>query len=389
MTLTDKKYLYSRDSINKIRLVTFTSFNLPDGTYLIERSSGILNGKMTKQPDIKILKGLASRTIEEQVELKMNSLVNSKADKGYVEIKVDNQFDENKIDQILPKVKTDASGNRKPMLAKDPKAGDKPKESEFFDLKLWYISPKLDGLRCKGVLVDDEIQFYSRSGKRFKGVVDSISKDPILIETMKKFKCEVDGELYSHGTHLNTISGDCRKEEYDPERHDYIKYYIFDLPHDTRTAKDRFEILNTLETDNPRIKVVKHIPINKYSDILKKHDEYVEQGYEGAMVQELFGLYEFNKRSSTIWKIKLFQDSEFKIISYKLGLRGSEDMCFVMLMEDGRTFEAKPIGPRELKENYVEDFENIKGKMGTVKYFGFTSYGIPNIPTFKCIRDNE
>ena len=48
-------------------------------------------------------------------------------------------------------------------------------------------------------------------------------------------------------------------------------------------------------------------------------------------------------------KIKIFNDSEFKIVGLAEGLR-DEDMCFVMEMPDGTQFKAKPIGDRALKE---------------------------------------
>jgi hypothetical protein len=116
------------------------------------------------------------------------------------------------------------------------------------------------------------------------------------------------------------------------------------------------------------------------------HNQMILDGYEGAMVQSRNSPYEFGVRSSNMWKIKLFQDAEFEIIGYKLGLRGAEDMCFILQLIDGRSFEAKPQGNKDLKDYYIENFDNIKNKFGTVKFFNYTAYGIPNLPSFKCVR---
>ena len=85
-------------------------------------------------------------------------------------------------------------------------------------------------------------------------------------------------------------------------------------------------------------------------------------------------------------KVKLFQDAEFKVIGITEGLR-DEDMVFVCEMEDGKTFEAKPIGTIAQRLEYLKNFESkYKDKMATVKYFHLSEKGVPNLPIFKCFR---
>ena len=50
-------------------------------------------------------------------------------------------------------------------------------------------------------------------------------------------------------------------------------------------------------------------------------------------------------------KIKEYQDAEFEITGISEGLR-DEDMCFTCVTEDGIEFKAKPMGSRELKQEY-------------------------------------
>lgn len=84
-------------------------------------------------------------------------------------------------------------------------------------------------------------------------------------------------------------------------------------------------------------------------------------------------------------KIKLFTDREDKIIDIVEGLR-DEDMCFLMEMEDGKQYKAKPVGTREEKNEYRKNIDKIKGCMGTVKHFGYGANGVPNLPVMKSIR---
>ena len=64
-------------------------------------------------------------------------------------------------------------------------------------------------------------------------------------------------------------------------------------------------------------------------------------------------------------------------------------MCFVMEMENGNTFDCKPMGGAKMIEYYRSILDELMGQMGTVKFFGWTSKGVPNIAKFKCVRYEE
>ena len=140
------KILYNVDSKGKTRYVTFRTVALSDG-YEITRDSGLVGGANVPQPTIAINKGKAKRTIEQQVQLEFDSLINKARDKGYKDT----------IEELLA-YKTDSNGNKKPQLAKDPrgKIDNKLSEVEVRDIIiskiakvikgfLGYLSKKLDG----------------------------------------------------------------------------------------------------------------------------------------------------------------------------------------------------------------------------------------------------
>jgi len=146
--------LYNRDSSGKIRtmivkVIKFSNY------YKITKETGVLNGKLTKQPDLIISKGKVKRTLEQQAQLEFRSLINKQKDKGYktlqelcpevtaVEGWEANLNDYDFIDSMLPKGKEYADGSRQLMLAKDPKT---VKSKKGFDWnKEWWVSRKLDG----------------------------------------------------------------------------------------------------------------------------------------------------------------------------------------------------------------------------------------------------
>lgn len=380
--------LYNKDSKGKVR-TTQLSVSKNGDEYTISRKSGILNGKMVDAPDIVIDHGKAKRTIKEQAELKFASIFKEQRDKGYKllsdltneEIKYD---DYDAISALLLDVKTDANGFNKPMLASD---SNKKVDKTIFDRE-FLISRKLDGVRTMAHFDGAKLIFKSRTGKLYKSVSKHFECDQELIEIAKKYNCELDGEFYIHGKPLKYINGVCQLKDYDPERQDEIEFHLFDLAETTMTAKERCDILNELECSNPRVEILHHYLIYDYEQLMKFHNQWVGEGYEGAMGRYPEALYEFGKRSSGIWKFKMFQDDEFVITGISDGLR-PEDMCFTLITKDKKQFKAKPIGTAAEKLEYIRDIDNIVGKKGCVKFQYLTEDGIPFLPCFKYIRDNE
>ena len=80
-------------------------------------------------------------------------------------------------------------------------------------------------------------------------------------------------------------------------------------------------------------------------------------------------------------------DEDFKVIGYELGLRGSEDMTFICELEDGRTFAAMPVGNRETKAEYIENFEEkYRGHKVECTFFNYSDDGIPTQPKARIFR---
>lgn len=138
------EYLISRDSKGKIRIVKiFYEWDEEQHGFVIKRTTGLLNGKLIEQPDILILKGKASRTLQQQVELEYNSNKKKYLDKGYKLLEDElESYTENQLNEIIGNVVTDSSGFAKHMLAKQ---SDKVKDSSIEKVDTWAVSQKIDG----------------------------------------------------------------------------------------------------------------------------------------------------------------------------------------------------------------------------------------------------
>lgn len=381
----NKLYLVTRNARDKVQVV-ITELEQNGNTFVIKRTTGQYQGKMTDQPELTIERGKAKRSVLQQAELEYNSIVNKYLDKGYKRLdslttKKFEEISSLEMDTLVPTIKSDTNGNLKPMLAK---SSNNCQNSVLN--KLMYCSRKLNGVRCMVKWSGDGVVTISRGGKNYDVAATKITAE--LYNYLKENpEIILDGELYHHGTYLQVISGIARLETWE-DRCDILEYWIYDIASDSMVFEKRLEILDELRDTfegNPKIKVLEHIPTESWEEIQRLHDKWVSEGFEGLVARKPDKVYEFGKRGSTMIKVKQYQDAEFLIVDYQDGLR-EEDFCFICQTDDGKLFSAKPVGTREMKAEYISNIDDIIGKKGVVKYFEISKDGIPQQPVFQAVR---
>ena len=387
--IINKLYLVTRNARDKVQVV-ITELEQNANSFTIKRTTGQYQGKMTNQPELLIERGKAKRSVLQQAELEYNSIVNKYLDKGYKKLDslTTKKFDEITpldMDSIVPTLKSDSSGNLKPMLAK---SSNDCQNSVL--QKPMYCSRKLNGVRCM-IKWDKELEepvTVSRGGKNYNIAASHITDQ--LHDYLKENQDVIlDGELYRHGMYLQEISGIARLDTWE-ERCEKLQYWIYDVADSEKTFEERLEIIEDLreEIKKPHynhVKILEHHLTNSWEQIQKLHDKWVSEGFEGLVARKPDKTYQFGKRGSDMIKVKMYQDDEFEIIDYQDGLR-PEDFVFVCQTKDGKAFSAKPIGDRELKQYYLDNIDDIIGQKGVVKYFEISKDGIPQQPVFQAIR---
>lgn len=227
-----------------------------------------------------------------------------------------------------------------PMLA-----ADATKKSHMIKYPC-YISQKLDGLRVLVTFDEDgEPVFNSRGNKTY----------PIqgkLIEQVKELRRlsgfdMFDGELYIHGLPLQKITSlskkwrDVKSKEYGGYCSNDLEYHIFDIPSDLpfwaesgdsdgwdspTTRESALTQVDRIITDSEDIpNEYGEVPLNLLKVVLGHlaEDEdsvkesigsYMSQGYEGTIIRNFDGKYEYGQRSNDLLKWKLFQDTEAEVV---------------------------------------------------------------------------
>jgi ATP-dependent DNA ligase len=129
---------------------------------------------------------------------------------------------------------------------------------------------------------------------------------------------------------------------------------------------------------------------------MRAYEDFMEQGYEGAMIRNAEGDYE-HRRSYNLQKLKKFQDAEFEVIGISEG-RGSlagHAAAFVCRIDDShgkRTFEAKLKGKNvtAFLKKCFEDHSLWEGKWLKVQFQGWTRKNrVPRFPVGLHFRDAE
>lgn len=378
----------ARDKVQTARYVLEQDGN----RYIIKRFTGQFGGKITAQPEKIIEKGKVKRSVLQQAELEFNALIKKATDKGYKKLSdlTKTKLDIINIDQlnaVVPTTKTDSTGQIKPQLAKS----SNDCAVSIFDNEL-FGSRKLDGVRCL-MSYDQEndiIQTHSRGGGDYDNSTQHITQDKQLLEFFRTNPNTIlDGELYVHGWALQKISGTARLKTFE-DRCKHLEYWIYDIADTETNFNERLDRLIDIGLEfagHPFIKIVEHVYMKGWSSIKKHHDKFVSEGFEGLVLRKSNKKYSPGARNSDWVKLKDYQDGEFEIIGIEEKLR-DEDMVFVLKTKEGKVFNAKPVGNRELKLEYLENRNNYIGKMGTVKFF--TMYdGVPQQPVFKSVREED
>ena len=397
------KYLLGRSSTGKFRRFIIESDENWDEEkrgFIIQRSYGQVGGKTTLSPEIIVGKKPAKKTWHEQLELKFESEVKKQLDKGYIEVQKDpNEYSESELFELFGDVKTDTKGVIKPQLAKQ---SEKVTNQKIFDNE-WLISRKLDGVKALFYYQDGEIHTASRGGDNYDVSTTHIREYSSLIKFFEANPTIIlDGEIFCRNKSLQNLSGMARQQQ---EKVEWLQYWIYDCYDSANPdliASNRQNLLIQELNLNLNIPVYKDVSddeietpifvlhqqeVSGWDNMKKLHDQYVSEGFEGAVIKDPNKPYKPGSRGNQLIKIKAYKSEEFTVIDYELGTRGSEDMTFICELPNGRTFKAMPVGNRETKEEYVENFEEkYKGHKAECTYFNYSDEGVPTQPKLRVFR---
>lgn len=338
---------------NALGIGTWSIWN-EGSTIVIAHSSTLDGSKIIHKEVVNI--GKQSRTLEEQVQHRIASRVSKQKDKGYIEDV------ELAATQLLNQL-----GFEVPMLAQTYKDQDLSKGE--------FIQRKLNGLRCLAVNDGGVITMYSRKGKVFEHLHEIREELSHLIPEGETF----DGELYHHGTSLQTIQSWAKRRQNDTLK---IKYVMYDMMDKVNGFGHRFQTLSNAMDDFRRAgHEPKRIAILATGRVYNKSE--LDEAFAKARAAKFEGLivkidgipYENGKRSKSNLKVKDVFHSEAICTAIHISEKGNP-VC-ELTWYNGKKFGASPPGGDADKALVLKNPEKYIGRPVTIEYRELTDDNVP------------
>jgi len=275
----------------------------------------------------------------------------------------------------------------------------------------WYVSRKLDGVRCICKIDNDSnAKFYSRAGNEFK----TLGKIAEVIKASGAKNVILDGEvciLDEKGDEdFQSIIKEINKKNHTIDFPRLIAFDILTIENfDTGTSRNllskRYEALDAfMDIYMPSFK---HYVTMTRQEIIEDDAQLEaaianagEKGWEGLMIRKN-DVYK-GKRSSDILKIKSFIDAEYTVVSAENainrvivnGKEVEEEMLKNIVIEHkGFKVDVGSGFSQEERRKYFKNPELIVGKVVNIQYFEATQnlkggYSL-RFPVFKAVYDSK
>ncbi len=300
--------------------------------------------------------GKQGRTLDEQVASRIRSRVSRMYDRGYK-----GTIDEARVSN------SNQLGLDRPMLAQPLARISKP------DYRGAVQQKKLNGHRCLFTKQDNEVMAYSRQGKPITSIKH-------ILETLGSHVPEgvtIDGELYVHGQRLQTLASWIKREQVNTYDLNFVVYDLMSKDSYVDRHAELSDLCKGLRTQsNGQIMVLPYEPFVSEEKVFRRRDEVIKLGFEGMMVRLDGRGYESGSRSSSLIKIKKFDDAEFDVTD----IIPSEDGWGICVCKtiDGKPFKVSAPGNMSEKAEALANKHDYIGKFRlTVEYAELTADGIP------------
>lgn len=193
-----------------------------------------------------------------------------------------------------------------------------------------YVSPKLDGLRARGLGHAPA----SKTNKRFRNEHVNELFGHLAVECL-------DGELIvgapTGGDVLSRTNSGVTTREGKPD----VRWYVFDnyLDPSLTFAKRIAELPKRLKLvpgeARKRIVVVEHRLVRNVGELLKAEEQFLREEYEGVMVNDPLAPYKFGRctmKEAYLLKLKRFVDCEVRVTAVE---EGEHNLNESTVREDG------------------------------------------------------
>lgn len=286
---------------------------------------------------------------------------------------------------------------------------EKTKKKVDLDVDDWYLSRKLDGVRCLAFFDNfGTVTFKSRSGKPF----DTLGKVAKELEKLNLYNMVMDGEICivdeNGDEDFQSIIKEIKRKDHTIEN---PLFQIFDMisleDFENKTSREKLSerldnlwlVMERLEDALIYNRVLEQDVVTSWDMFESKMNLAVQSGWEGLMLRK-DEKYK-GKRSTDILKVKKFYDEEYIVVDVENspnrvivdGVEVEEMMLKNVIIEHkGNRVQVGSGFTIDERRNYFENPNKILGKTITVQYFETTknNQGTESLrfPVIKAVYEN-
>ncbi len=289
------------------------------------------------------------------------------------------------------------------------KYDEKTKKKVNFEKDVWYVSRKLDGVRCL-IIVDDKgkAKSFARSGKQFH-TLSLVEKE---LEELGVKNVVYDGEMCivdeEGNEDFQSIMKEIGRKDHIIQNglfqiFDFIPYRMFSKGYgETGLFSQRVFALQNLMLgkQHKMIDYLEQVPVSSFKELDALTVTASKKEWEGLMIRKNV-VYQ-GKRSNDILKVKTFYDAEYKVVDsftgplryINEGLEVEEEMLSGVAIEHkGNIVRVGSGFTIDQRKHLFKNPQDILGKVITVQYFEESKnqdgeYSL-RFPVIKVIHGNE
>lgn len=250
-----------------------------------------------------------------------------------------------------------------------------------------FIQPKLNGQR---LMIDRDGNAWSKQGEPLQ-----FPEHWTGVKEVAMMFGGLDGEVYAGlesqgGLSLQKIISAFRKKNSDTPK---LKLWVYDVPMEHFTFASRNALLEQIYKTCEAVEVVV-VPsqiVNDWNEAVSFAKDVVKLGYEGAILRNFDGMYEFGKRSYDLQKLKFRQTAEAVVASVTKDKNGDGVLLCQAIngKQIGVQFECLMRKDADPNINYRK-YSNallLIGKAITYEYEELSDKGIPTKPVGAALRE--
>lgn len=261
------------------------------------------------------------------------------------------------------------------------------------------VEPKLDGIRCFAIVEDGQAMLYARSGKLITNFDSTIGTELSRLGD-GCYDGEIMGEDFIALMRQAYRKADVNTDGTYLALFDYLPLREWKDRKAKLSCEDRYNVLVRRiqrlhgHTDSSsrlsHLRLVKRIHVEPHYDNIKKlHDEFVSEGYEGAMIKDLDASYKFG-RGPEVMKLKAFYDADCVVLRVEEGTGKFSQTCGNLVVD----FNGVEVGVGSgltdaLREQIWDDPDSFIGRVVEIRYQEITPEGSLRFPTLVHFRNDR